>query len=67
MIVVDLVFLSRDLSPPRADVGGGIAIQDGVSIRMHRVVGVPRRATPIDGRRSRGRGTMGSGWGRPPG
>lgn len=46
MIVVDLIFLSRDLSPPRADVGRGIDIQDGVSIRMHRVVGVPRPGDP---------------------
>ncbi len=46
MNVVDLIFLSRDLSPPRADVGRGIDLQGGVSIRMHRVVGDPRPGDP---------------------
>jgi hypothetical protein len=36
MIKVDLVLLSRDLSPPRADVSRGLAIQREVEIRVHR-------------------------------
>ena len=39
---VDLIFLSRDLSPPRADVWQGLALQRGVQIRVHRVIGRPR-------------------------
>jgi hypothetical protein len=36
---VDLVFLSRDLSPPRSDVQKAIESQAGVALRVHRVVG----------------------------
>jgi hypothetical protein len=39
---VDLLFLSRDLSPPRSDVQRGIAMQAGVVLRLHRVVGARR-------------------------
>jgi hypothetical protein len=42
MTDVDLLFLSRDLSPPRPDVRRGIEIQQGVRLRVHRVVGTPR-------------------------
>jgi hypothetical protein len=42
MINVDLIFLSRDLSPPREDVWRGVLIQGGVGLRVHRVVGTPR-------------------------
>ena len=42
MINVDLIFLSRDLSPPREDVGRGVLTQGGVMLRVHRVVGTPR-------------------------
>src|SRR5581483_8364369 len=41
-MMVDLIFLSRDRSPPRRDVWRGIEIQRGVGIRVHRVVGTPR-------------------------
>src|SRR5262245_36307735 len=43
---VDLLFLSRDLSPPRDDVRRGIEAQDGVWLRMHRVVGPSRPEGP---------------------
>ena len=43
---VDLLFLSRDLSPPREDVRRGIEAQDGVRLRVHRVVGTPRADDP---------------------
>jgi hypothetical protein len=46
MIKVDLVLLSRDLSPPRADVSRGLAIQREVEIRVHRVAGTPRPDDP---------------------
>ncbi len=39
---VDLIFLSRDRSPPRGDVWRGIQIQRGVEVRVHRVIGTPR-------------------------
>jgi hypothetical protein len=39
---VDLILLSRDLSPPRPDVWRGVGIQDGVRLRVHRVAGTPR-------------------------
>jgi hypothetical protein len=39
---VDLIFLSRDLSPPRPDVWRGIELQRGVALCIHRVVGTPR-------------------------
>jgi hypothetical protein len=42
MKAVDLIFLSRDLSTPRADVARGLAIQRGVEIRVHRVTGTAR-------------------------
>jgi hypothetical protein len=43
---VDLLLLSRDLSPPREDVRRGIEAQAGVRIRVHRVVGTPRPDDP---------------------
>jgi Glycosyl transferase family 2 len=43
---VDLLFLSRDLSPPRDDVRRGIEAQEGVRLRVHRVVGTPRPEDP---------------------
>ncbi len=36
---VDLIFLSRDLSPPRPDVWRAITSQEGVRLRVHRVAG----------------------------
>jgi hypothetical protein len=39
---IDLLLLSRDLSPPRRDVWNGIATQEGVTLRVHRVTGPPR-------------------------
>ena len=42
MVDIDLVLLSRDLSPPRDDVWRGIASQTGVRPRVHRVAGPPR-------------------------
>lgn len=36
---VDLLFLSRDLSPPRDDVRAGIEAQGGVRLKVSRVVG----------------------------
>jgi hypothetical protein len=39
---VDLIFLSRDLSPPRDDVWRSVSEQSGVQVRIHRVTG-PRR------------------------
>jgi hypothetical protein len=39
---VDLVFLSRDLSPPRGDVRRGLEAQGGVRLNVHRAVGPPR-------------------------
>ena len=64
---VDLLFLSRDLSPPRDDVRRGIEAQDGVRLRMHRVVGTPRPDDPNRWETIARRGTRGSGWGRRPG
>ncbi len=43
---VDLVLLSRDLSPPREDVWRGIQIQDEVDVRLHRLEGTPRPEDP---------------------
>ena len=43
---VDLVLLSRDLSPPRPDVWRGIHVQDGVKVRTHRLVGTPAPEDP---------------------
>jgi hypothetical protein len=43
---VDLLFLSRDLSPLRDDVRRGIEAQKGVRLRVHRVVGTPRPDDP---------------------
>ncbi len=39
---VDLLLLSRDLSPPRRDVWQGIESQVGVRVHVHRVTGAPR-------------------------
>jgi hypothetical protein len=39
---IDLLLLSRDASPPRPDVGRGIETQEGVRLRVHRVIGTPR-------------------------
>ncbi len=39
---VDLILLSRDLSPPRADVRRGIQLQREVDLRVHRLPGTPR-------------------------
>jgi hypothetical protein len=39
---IDILFLSRDLSLPRVDVWNGIASQQGVTLRVHRVIGAPR-------------------------
>jgi hypothetical protein len=39
---VDLLLLSRDLSPPRPDVWQGVQIQQGVKLNVHRVVGTPQ-------------------------
>jgi hypothetical protein len=43
---VELLFLSRDLSPPREDVRRGIEAQDGVRLHLHRVVGTPHPEDP---------------------
>jgi hypothetical protein len=43
---VDLILLSRDLSPPRADVWRGLERQDGVDLRIHRVTGTPSSNDP---------------------
>jgi hypothetical protein len=39
---VDLILITRDRSPPRADVRRGIGTQTGVRLYVHRVVGTPR-------------------------
>ena len=39
---VDLILLSRDLTPPRPDVWGGIQSQRGVVLSAHRLTGTPR-------------------------
>jgi hypothetical protein len=39
---VDLLFLSRDLSPPRKDVWKGVEGQEGVDLRVIRVTGPPQ-------------------------
>ena len=39
---VDLILLSRDLSPPRPDVWEGIRSQSGVNLVIHRQVGAAR-------------------------
>jgi hypothetical protein len=41
MMDVDLIFLSRDASPPREDVWRGVQLQGEVGLRVHRVVGAP--------------------------
>ena len=43
---VDLIFLSRDLAPPRPDVWRGVTAQEGVRLVVHRVVGTPRADDP---------------------
>jgi hypothetical protein len=43
---VDLILLSRDLSPPREDVWQGIQIQEDVDVRIHRLEGTPRPEDP---------------------
>jgi hypothetical protein len=43
---VDLILLSRDLSPPREDVWKGIQSQDEVDVRIHRVEGTPLPEDP---------------------
>ena len=43
---VDLILLSRDLSPPREDVWRGIQIQDGVDVRVHRIEGTAHSEDP---------------------
>ena len=61
---VHLLFLSRDLSPPREDVRRGIEAQAGVRLRVHRVVGTPGPDDPNRWETIALRGTRGSGWGR---
>ena len=39
---VDLIVLSRDLSPLRQDVLRGIERQEEVELKIHRVIGAPR-------------------------
>ena len=41
-MIADILLLSRDDSPPRLDVWGGIQSQVGVELRVHRIVGPPR-------------------------
>lgn len=43
---VDLLFLSRDLSPPREDVRRGVEAQTGIRLLVHRVTGPPRPQDP---------------------
>jgi hypothetical protein len=43
---VDLILLSRDLSPPRADVWRGLECQDGLNLRIHRLAGTPLSEDP---------------------
>ena len=43
---VDLILLSRDLSPPREDVLAGIQLQGGVELRVHRLAGTPSPEDP---------------------
>lgn len=43
---VDLILLSRDLSPPRPDVWEGIQSQRGVVLHVHRLIGTPRPEDP---------------------
>jgi hypothetical protein len=43
---IDLLFLSRDASPPREDVWRGIEAQQGVRLRVHRVIGTPQVDDP---------------------
>jgi hypothetical protein len=43
---VDLILLSRDLSPPRADVSRGIQLQGEVDLRIHRLEGTSRLEDP---------------------
>jgi hypothetical protein len=43
---VDLLFLSRDTSPPREDVRRGVETQEGVRLLVHRVIGTPRPDDP---------------------
>ena len=40
---VDLIVLSRDLSPLRQDVLRGIERQEEVELKIHRVIGAPPR------------------------
>jgi len=46
MLHVDLILLSRDLTPPRPDVWEGIQAQRGVVICVHRLTGTPRPEDP---------------------
>ncbi len=41
-MTIDLLFLSRDLSPPRRDVWESIRTQQGVTLRVIRITGPPR-------------------------
>ena len=43
---VDLILLSRDLSPPRDDVWRGIQLQREADVRIHRLEGTPRPEDP---------------------
>ncbi len=61
---IDLILLSRELSPPRQDVWRGIQIQDGVELRIHRLEGPvhlddPNRYATIARARNRAK-TLGS-------
>jgi hypothetical protein len=44
--IVDVVVLTRDSSPLRAEVQRGIDSQRGVRVRLHRVIGEPRPEDP---------------------
>jgi hypothetical protein len=46
LMKVDLILLSRDLSPPRDDVVAGIQLQDGVDLRVQRLAGTPSPEDP---------------------
>ena len=41
-MLVDVILLSRDLSPPRPDIWEGLRSQGGVNLVIHRQVGAPR-------------------------
>ena len=67
MMHVDLLLLSRDLTPPRPDVWEGIQSQRGVLIHVHRLSGTPRpgdrnRWETIARARNQGRSLGASPW-----